>query len=237
MKLAVELRETGPVVRGGVRVLEGGSSRGLSVSLQYVERSPDYTHVAMEVPGGTLQGGDLQTGAWFDFAIPMPADALPGQSFRHGETFWQVDVKSDERGPDTHAVARLTAPQPPGAVPPPPPPPAAPVGPAPADAGGVPLLAPGYSARAESGTSRAQVGAVLSVLFAIAVTGFGIWQVVEGLSTDETATTVPIYRPQPYTPPLGGEFDLNACNAAAVGDPDAQLRCIREYNRRITETR
>ena len=235
MKLAVELHETGPVVRGGVRVLEGGSTRGLSISLQYVERSPDYTHVAMEVPGGTTQGGELQTGSWHEFSIPLPPNALPGQSFRHGETFWQVDAKSDERGPDTHAVARVSAPRAPEPVPPPPPR-AAPVGPVPADAGGAPLLAPGYSARGDSGMGRAKAGAVLSVLFAIAVIGFGVWSVVDDFTADEP-TTVPVYTPQPYTPPLGGEFDLNACNAAAAGDPNLQLRCIQEYNRSITETR
>mgnify|MGYP006170998127 CR=1 FL=1 len=38
--------------------------------------------------------------------------------------------------------------------------------------------------------------------------------------TEPETRVVPIYTPQPYTPPLGGEFDLNACNAAAAGNPE-----------------
>lgn len=234
MKLSVELRDTGPVVRGGVRVLEGGSSRSLTVSLQYREQSPDYTHTAVDVPGGVLHTGDLQDGMWFEFAIQMPADALPGQRFRHGETYWQVDVKSDEAGLDTHAVARLTEPQPPQAsapVPPTPPPPAS----TPADSSGAPLLAPGYSAKAAGRADSNPVRGVVTIIAAIAIGGVGIWSAVAGFSDEPETTTVPVYRPQPYTPTFGGDFDLNACTTAAAGDPDLQLRCIREYNRSITE--
>jgi hypothetical protein len=81
------------------------------------------------------------------------------------------------------------------------------------------------------------VRVVVSVLAAVAIGALGIWSAVAGFNDEPETRVVPIYTPQPYTPPLGGEFDLNACNAAAAGDPDAQLRCIREYNRSITERR
>jgi hypothetical protein len=110
--------------------------------------------------------------------------------------------------------------------PPPPPPP-------PADASGTPLLAPGYSAKAEGEVRRQTARGVGTVIAVLAVTAFGVWQAVSGLNDEPE--TVPVFRPVPYTPPPFGEFDLNACNTAAVGDPDAQLRCVREYNRRITE--
>jgi hypothetical protein len=112
VKLAVELRATealgpGATVAGTVRVLEGGRSRSLSVALHYVERSPEYTHLAVTVPGPVLHTGDLAGGESFEFAIPLPADALPGQSLPHGRLYWAIDVKSDEPGFDTHAEAEV----------------------------------------------------------------------------------------------------------------------------------
>jgi hypothetical protein len=114
VKLDVELRPAGTLrpgdaIAGSVRMLEGGGSRSLSVALEYVEQSPGYTDVAMQVPGQTLQSGDLQTGATFDFSLPLPHDALPGQDLPHGRLFWRVHAKSDERGLDTHAYAELAS--------------------------------------------------------------------------------------------------------------------------------
>ena len=237
MKLEVQLhdepRGQGLWVRGNVRVLEGGRSRSLSVSLQYRERSPAFTHTAIDVAGPVLHTGDLQAGASFEFAIQMPGDALPGQTLAHGETFWQVDAKSDEAGLDTHAFARVetapaAAPAPVGAAPPPP-------GPPPVDSSGTPLLAPGYGAGGERRRSKTGA-AILTAVLTLAAGAVGVWAAVEE-GDSGSSNSVPVYTPQPYTPPPYGEFDLNACQAAAAGDPEGQLDCIREYNRRITEER
>ena len=66
----------GRPVRGVVRALEGGRARQLAVSLRQCERSPGYTHVAREVPGGVLHSGDLPHGQWLDFTITVPQDAV-----------------------------------------------------------------------------------------------------------------------------------------------------------------
>ena len=39
-------------------------------------------------------------------ALDLPADALPGYRSEHGELYWEIDVKSDEMGPDTHLRRR-----------------------------------------------------------------------------------------------------------------------------------
>src|SRR3712207_6142548 len=75
VKLEVELRTSealgpGATVAGTVRVPEGGRSRSLAVALHYVERSPEYTHIAVTVPGPVLHTGDLRGGESFEFAIP-----------------------------------------------------------------------------------------------------------------------------------------------------------------------
>ena len=88
-------------------MIEGGSSRRLLVALVYRERSPGYTHAAIEVPGPVLHSGNLQAGQWFDFAIALPPDALPGQRLPHGEVYWEVTARCDKAGFDAHASARL----------------------------------------------------------------------------------------------------------------------------------
>lgn len=97
----------GDRVPGAVVVLRGGKARKLVVSLVYRERSPDYTYAAIEASACTLHSGHLETGARFDFAVDMPADALPGQQLAHGETYWEVAARCDRRGWDVHASARL----------------------------------------------------------------------------------------------------------------------------------
>ena len=54
-----------------------------------------------------LQTGDVQTGQSLAFALDLPEDALPGHHSEHGELYWELDVKSDEMGPDTHVRRRI----------------------------------------------------------------------------------------------------------------------------------
>jgi hypothetical protein len=105
----------GDTVTGSVLVLEGGGSRSLEVSLHFRERtSEDDEHTPVTLSGGELHAGDLTTGASYPFEIQLPADALPNFRSKHGELFWEVDARSDERGRDTHARRRIDV-----AVPPP----------------------------------------------------------------------------------------------------------------------
>jgi hypothetical protein len=96
----------GERVAGTVLVTEGGGSRTLDVTLAFHEKSPDYEETPVSVTQA-LQTGDVQTGQSLAFALELPEDALPGHRSEHGELFWELDVKSDEMGPDTHVRRRI----------------------------------------------------------------------------------------------------------------------------------
>jgi hypothetical protein len=96
----------GERVAGAVLVTGGGGSRTLDVTLAFHEKSPDYEETPVSVTQA-LQTGDLQAGQSLAFALDLPEDALPGHRSEHGELYWELDVKSDEMGPDTHVRRRI----------------------------------------------------------------------------------------------------------------------------------
>ena len=97
----------GDVVRGRVSVREGGGSRSLEVALEYKEETADYSAVAATISAPPLNTGDLTTGTAFDFELRLPPDAFPNHRSDHGELYWELDVKSDELGLDTHHRRRI----------------------------------------------------------------------------------------------------------------------------------
>ena len=107
LRLERERYRPGEVVRGTVDVVEGGASRSLVARLDYVEQTDDYSEVATTVSGAALHTGDLSAGMSFGFELALAPDALPDVESTHGRLFWQVDVKSDRRGPDEHERRRL----------------------------------------------------------------------------------------------------------------------------------
>ena len=113
LRLERERYAPGDVVRGTVQVLEGGESRTLEAFLLFHEESDDYERVAAQVGSGPLVTGDLADGASYSFAIPLPAEALPNYRSKHGELWWEVDVKSDELGRDSHERQRIEVVPPP----------------------------------------------------------------------------------------------------------------------------
>ncbi|MGI8807004.1 MAG: hypothetical protein ACR2KK_04030 [Acidimicrobiales bacterium] len=98
----------GDTVRGTVFVVEDEKSRSLTASLEYHEKTEEYSHMATCIPGGHLHEGDLTAGMSFDFTLQLPADALPNFRSQHGELYWEVHARSDEPGFDTHARRRLS---------------------------------------------------------------------------------------------------------------------------------
>lgn len=96
----------GERVAGTVLVTEGGGSRTLEVALAFHEKSPDYEEIPVS-RSHALHTGDVQTGQALPFALDLPAEALPGYVSEHGELYWEVDVKSDEMGRDTHVRQRI----------------------------------------------------------------------------------------------------------------------------------
>ena len=106
LQVARERFAPGERISGTVLVTEGGGSRGLDVTLVFHEKSPDYDETPVSRTQ-TLHTGDLQTGQSLAFSLELPADALPGHRSEHGELYWELDVKSDESGPDTHVRRRI----------------------------------------------------------------------------------------------------------------------------------
>jgi hypothetical protein len=107
LQLDRERYAPGDTVRGTILVLEGGDSRSLEARLEYNEETDDYHEVAISIPSSALHEGELTTGTSFEFQLALPADALPNYRSRHGELYWQLDVKSDEVGRDTHERRRV----------------------------------------------------------------------------------------------------------------------------------
>ena len=97
----------GDWVRGRVSVLQGGGSRSLSVSVHFRERTRDYSATGASYGGTPVHEGDLTQGGSFNYAIQLPPDALPSFSSANGELFYEVEAKSDERGPDTRESKRI----------------------------------------------------------------------------------------------------------------------------------
>jgi hypothetical protein len=113
LQLDRERYAPGEVIHGRVNVLEGGGSRSLQVVLGYHEKTDDYSAVATTIPGPVLNEGDLRAGMAFDFELRLSSEAFPNLRSNHGELYWELDVKSDEFGRDTHIRRRIEVSSPP----------------------------------------------------------------------------------------------------------------------------
>lgn len=107
LQLERDCYTSGDTVEGTILVLEGGRSRSVEVLLQYNEATEDYSEVATSVSSGSLHEGDLTTGTSFEFELALPPDALPNYQSKHGELYWDVNIKSDEFGRDTWERCRI----------------------------------------------------------------------------------------------------------------------------------
>jgi hypothetical protein len=91
LELARDSFRPGESLAGAVLVAEGGGSRALEAALVFHEKSPDYEEAPVTV------SRELQ----------LPDTAVPGYRSEHGELYWELDVKSDEAGFDTHVRRRI----------------------------------------------------------------------------------------------------------------------------------
>jgi hypothetical protein len=107
LRLDRERCAPGETISGTIDVLEGGPSRSLEMLLAYKEETEEYAAVANSISSGPLHTGDLTTGMSFEFELALPADAFPNYRSEHGELYWELDVKSEEFGPDTHERRRI----------------------------------------------------------------------------------------------------------------------------------
>lgn len=107
LQLDRERYTPGESIRGTILVLEHGGSRSLEALLEYHEETADYSEVATSISSGPLHAGDLTAGTSFQFELSLPPDAFPNYRSENGELYWELDVKSDEFGRDTHERHRI----------------------------------------------------------------------------------------------------------------------------------
>ena len=108
LELVDEAFVPGDAVRGTVRVRKGGRSRLLTAALEFHERSNmDGGRIPITVESGPLHEGELEGGMSFSFCLLLPEDALPEYTSRNGALYWEVHVRSDEPGLDTHVRQRV----------------------------------------------------------------------------------------------------------------------------------
>jgi hypothetical protein len=109
LELHIDDESIGPgdVVRGIVRVVDGGVSRSLTLALEFHDDSEDYRNVVRREAEQQLCQGDLVADTTFPFEVRLPEDALPNYRSSHGELYWDVHVEADRAGLDMHVRQRL----------------------------------------------------------------------------------------------------------------------------------
>jgi hypothetical protein len=98
--------QPGGDVAGHVNVVEGGESRSLTLTLSLNEKTRDYSARPYS-SGFVVHEGDVVTGQSYDFSFTLPAEAPTSAKTKNGELYWELEVRSDERGLDSHARSRL----------------------------------------------------------------------------------------------------------------------------------
>jgi hypothetical protein len=98
----------GATIAGSVLVLEGGGIRSLTVSLEFHEHSTSGgDKVVTSISTEPLHEEELAAGMRFPFTFVLPEDALPSYRSENGELYWEVHVRSDQLGFDTHLRKRV----------------------------------------------------------------------------------------------------------------------------------
>lgn len=106
MRLEIRLDEAkvapGGELTGDVLVHEGGSSRALTLTLSFRERSPSFQAEPFS-KGTVVHEGDLSTGETIAFRCAVPAWATPGVRGKDAELLWELEAVSDRPGLDARA--------------------------------------------------------------------------------------------------------------------------------------
>ena len=110
MKIELELQSDhirpGGDVAGHVNVVEGGESRSLTLTVSFYEKTRDY-FVPAYGSSFVVHEGDVKAGESYEFSFTLPVEAPTSAKTKNGELYWELEVKSDEHGLDTHAKRRL----------------------------------------------------------------------------------------------------------------------------------
>lgn len=97
----------GEVVKGFVDVAEPIDARALTVALNYMERTQDYTGVGRVGAEAVLHTGPVGAGTRLAFEVALPLDALPAFGTGHSAVWWAVVATADKPGFDKHASLRI----------------------------------------------------------------------------------------------------------------------------------
>lgn len=110
MKLDLALQsdrmKPGGDVAGHIEVVEGGEPRSLTVTLSFYEKTRDYFVTAYST-SFVVHEGDVAKGESYDFSFTLPAEAPTSAQSKNGQLYWELEVRSDEHGLDSHARCRL----------------------------------------------------------------------------------------------------------------------------------
>jgi hypothetical protein len=96
----------GKQVTGRVNVDESGSSRSLTMTLSFHERTRDFHEIRYSSDLVVHQGNTL-AGDAYDFEFTMPPEAPPSIKTKYGELYWELRLKSDQPGLDTNEDRRV----------------------------------------------------------------------------------------------------------------------------------
>ncbi len=99
--------EPGQTVRGFVEVLAPVDARRLTVALEFMEESCDYTGVGRTAGDAMLHQGPVRAGSRFPFELLLPPDALPAFRTEATAVWWQVHAHADKPGFDWHERLRI----------------------------------------------------------------------------------------------------------------------------------
>lgn len=110
MKLELELTAEsippGGTVAGRIKVVEGGDSRELTLTLTFYEHTRDFTIPAAQT-SAVVHQGPVSTGDSYELSFALPEDAVPSVETKNGKLYWELELRSDEPGFDTHVRREL----------------------------------------------------------------------------------------------------------------------------------
>lgn len=106
LELAAESIPPGGTVAGRIKVTEGGDSRELTLTLTFYEHTRDFTIPATQT-STVVHEGAVTTGDSYEFSFALPQDAVPSVETKNGKLDWELELRSDEPGLDTHVRREL----------------------------------------------------------------------------------------------------------------------------------
>jgi len=106
LELAAERVAPGKTVAGRVHVVEGGDSRELTLTLTFYEHTRDFAIPAAQT-SAVVHQGTVTRGDAYEFSFALPDDAVPSVETKNGKLYWELELRSDEPGVDTHVRREL----------------------------------------------------------------------------------------------------------------------------------